>query len=258
MKFFPELRRLVAVAAIAAAVFLFTGCIQTEYLILVKKDGSGTLTLTTGITREWMEQLRKEGNRHTESTPETRREAGEQLAKRLGEGVKVVSIEEFKNERIEGGKIVLRFADITKLTLDTRDETIGKGDGAPETITFEFAGGDRAKLVARIHPRKPEPKTDVPEEVLNKNVAKILPGLKFTLRLQVDGTIVQTDAAHRDGPAGVLLVECRGEDLLKVREDVKTDTPVGLGWPWMAVARAFQHTPGVKVETKDAVTVEFQ
>lgn len=265
MNFLAKLRAKVAALAALTVTFLLTGCLQVEQLIKLKADGSGSIVMTVVMTKEalaMMKEFSKQGGGDAKSPVDemANEEKAKEQAKKLGEGVKFESVEKIKNDIGEGVKMTFSFADITKLkpNLDMQDMGGGGGDAEKEAaMTFEFTKGSPAKLVVKtVHKKsakadKPDDSTDSAEFA---QAAQMMKGMKLTMAIEAGSTITESDGAHRIGNR-VVFAEVPFDEILKDQARFKAMSRAG---DWSEAVKVLKEVPGVKVEPKEAVTIQFK
>ena len=141
-----------------------------------------------------------------------------------------------------------------------------------DPITFRFRAGAPATLVVRM----PEQKTgnaeeeEVREDAVEATEAddaagramalammrEMLRGSRFSVHLVLQGQVVETDATYRDGDR-ITLIELDFDTLLEDTESLERLLDVEDPSPEEAKA-LLARTPGMKVETREEVTVRFQ
>lgn len=250
---------LAAVIAFSVAFFL-TGCLQVEQVIKVKPDGSGTLTMTIVMTKEalaMIKQSAKDTGNDKNPLDDLNDEKGREIARQLGEGVQLEKVEKISNNLGEGAKLIFNFADVTKLKPQTDINDMGPAGAGQEKgagIGFEFTKGSPAKLVVKIlnqkvdNENKPDDLTDGPE------FAQFYKGMKLTLVVEVDGEITDSDATHRAG-SRITLADVPYDQVLKDPAKFKAVDKAGV---WAERVKLLQEVPGVKVDPKETVTIQFK
>ncbi len=252
--------RSVFFAFVALGITLFLpGCLQVEQVIKVKPDGSGTVTVSIVMTNEGikaMAEFAKQSGGEAKSPVDelASEEKAREQAKALGEGVKFEKVEKIKNAIGEGAKMTFSFTDVTKLK-----PSMDMGDGGAEkepAASFEFTKGSPAKLVMKMIRKKAGAAPDVPDtdDSQFQEAAKMMKGMKLTMYIEVDGQITESDAAHREG-SRVTFAEVPFDEILKSPEKFKAMNKAG---EWSEAVKVIKEIPGVKVEPKDTVTIQFK
>lgn len=242
------------------ALLAMTGCMDATREILVKKDGSGTITETTYLGANAMMMMGQMGG--GANGPKLIDEAkmtqqGEAM------GAKFVSAEEIKGPAGEKGvKAVWSFDDINKVKLFMGDAPQGE-DAASKAYSFSFAKEDPAKLT--IKTPVPDmgggvetPEGEAPE--MNKQqlgmMKQMMKGLKARLILKVDGTIGKTTAEHLNAEKNaVTLVDI---DFDKMVEDEDKYIALTKIRDVKKIREEMKGFPGVKGQMAEEVVVEFE
>lgn len=254
---------LAALAAVCTTLFL-SGCLQVEQIIKVKPDGSGTITMTVVMTNEAlkaMAEFSKQGGGDAKSPVDelASEDKAKEQAKKLGEGVKFEKVEKIKNATGEGAKMTFSFTDVTKLkpSMDMQDMGEGGGESSDAAMSFEFTKGSPAKLVVKtLHKKGGDAKPDAPEadDAQFQQAAQMMKGMKLTMAIEVEGQLVETDAAHRAG-SRLIFAEVPFDELLKDPAKFKAMNKAG---EWADAVKVLKEVPGVKVEPKETVTIQFK
>ena len=196
-------------------------------------------------------------------------------AREMGEGVSYVSSSKIDTQDYEGFKAVYAFTDINKVKI--KQDVKGKIPAAPtketsekrEDITFVFTGGKPAELVIKL-PAAPVPsKTDAgdgdkepaqasvqPPEEMKAFMAKLFEGMKMSLAVEVDGTILETNAAYRDG-SKITLLQLDFGKLIKEPEQLQKINRVRPE-TLEDIRKLMKDFPGIKVELNDEVKIKFE
>ncbi len=250
------------------AVFLtlvLTGCFQMEQVIRVKADGSGTISITAVMNAETLKQMLEMAKAAGEDAKspldemmdETKAKEG---AKKFGPGVKFEKMEKIKNASGEGAVVTYSFSDVTKLKVDfdLQDMGSGGGDGeAKEPLTFDFTKGSPAKLTIKATHKAPgeeKPVDDPDADAQLAMAAQMFKGAKITMAVVVDGTITETDAAHHD-TSRITMAEMPFDEVMK---DAKVFKALNKARSWEEACQVLKTVPGVKVEPKLTVKVQFK
>jgi len=204
-----------------AAVMLLTvgGCFESKMVLLVQKDGSGTIEHTMYIAN--MPNLGPmpggDGVKPEDAAaagPKMTKEQAEEAAKAMGEGVTVKSFEALPDrDGRKGWKTVYAVADVTKIKLSPMPSMGPMSAGGAERplVSFEFAKGDSPKLTAVMPPMKapkgpPQagPDADPAQQEMALQMMKlVLKDMRVQLIVKVDSAIKKTNASYvnkkRDG-----------------------------------------------------------
>jgi len=209
-------------------------------------------------------------------------------AAKLGEGITVEKIEKIEKDGKKGARTTYKFADINKLRLRAEDATGGLNEGkggappaataaedpAPETtkkkgdpFRFQMADGKLTitmpkpdttkKDAAKDKPAGEKPKEDAAEKAQSELMMKtMLADMKIAIRVVAESGIASTDASHVEGNS-VTLLEMNFAELIANPDAMKTLEKLEGKSP-DEIAAAFKGVKGVKLETKDKITIKMK
>lgn len=257
------------------------GCIRVNTRIAVKKDGSGTVTervLMNAPLLKTMASSSKEGkNGSPGSMPE--RKSLEKNAAAMGEGVGLKGVRAFSEDGFEGYEAVYVFRDISKVRVSGRPDEKGTADslraaGAAATegdrISFRFIKGMPSRLVIMLPEERslidPVKKKDAPaqqpspeqEKLSLAIIREMFRGTRMTLDIEVEGTVLSTDASCRDAVGRIVLADVDFNRLLDAGNDKAMLMLTGSGSTSGSGKELINRVPGIAGETKKQVSVVFQ
>jgi hypothetical protein len=253
-------RFLLGAICVVAAMFFLSGCFQAEQVINVKPDGSGTVVFTVKVGKAALEQMKALGGGGDANADPLeqmmKKEEAEEMAKKLGEGVKLEKIEPFKEGESVGKRATFSFADINKVKADmSMGPDAGGDDKDKEPIKFEFTKGSPATLIIHSPNKKSKDKPDDPQEDAQMAAAAaMMKDMRITIAVNVQGTLVSTDADNKEGTRITLIDLPVGEAL----KDVKKFKAIDRAADWASAAKLIKEIPGAKVESKQKVKVELK
>ena len=264
-------KRLTSLPAALLALFT-TACLEHEAVIKVNKVGSGTITEQTLFSAEasaMMDQMAALGGGAGKDplSAMTDPESAAEAAKKLGEGVEVEKVEKLDKDGRKGGRVVYKFKDINKVayTMGGSVSDAGKSmqpPGLPEEkkaeqkpMTFTYQDGvltlDNPDNKPAEGEKAEKPEIGEQELAMAQGVFK---DMKMSFKLEFPGGIAESDATHVDGST-VTLAEMEfgklASDPAKLKKLMEIDEPA-------AAASAFKDVDGLKVETKEKVTVKLK
>jgi hypothetical protein len=251
--------RLNVFAALFAA-SMTAGCIQSDRLIKINGDGSGSVIDTVKLGEQAKGMIA--GLEQMDKTPPAEKKAKKD-AKLKEQAVKmgVTFVSDVKSP--DGTeKITWTFTDANKVKLDKVATTGDMGDtkgGSEDWIAFRFAKTPAGALLTVVSPKpvppSPGPKKEQkPEEktAQRAQMKALLAGLKMSMSVEVNGTIVKTDSPYVAGNVVTLMsldfdqMDENGLDKLQAMDDPsKMDT------------KALAGVKGVKFNLGD-VAIEFK
>lgn len=266
MKHLMNLKTQIGLLAALLCTFV-SGCLQVEQTVNLKPDGSGTIVISTVMSKEAMDQIAAFGGANPDNKPKSpvdemmNEDKAKEQAGKMGEGVKFEKAEKIKTDKGEGAKLTFSFTDINKVKMDVSlgDAAPQKADGKPP-VSFQFTKGSPAKLTMTMNqPQKEEKKADDAPEDPNEAqglamMQQMIKGMRITMNLNVDGTLVATNATHKDGNK-ITIMEIPMDELLKDPKKFKASQKAGSFTDAMSILK---DVPGLKMETKPNVTVEFK
>lgn len=267
---------LLRLAALACISTLVTGCINSDTLVKVKPDGSGTIEQTTLMNvqafKPMMQGLEKQG---AAASPGVNEADLEKAAERMG-GVTYVSGEPVKGPNgFEGVKALYSFADINAVRVDQDPHMTGSttgfstspAAGDEEALRFKLTrAGDVSTLVVTF-PDKPggaaqesgqaAPGADATSPQMLAMMKTMFEGFKVAIDLEVLGTIVKTDADYVEGSRVTLLEMDLGtllqdeEKLRQIQSKVKPGASISEVKPYL------KDVKGIKINNP-VVTVVYK
>lgn len=284
------MRRL-AIALVVVAAALSAACFQSETVIRVKADGTGTIEQTNladkqmigmaaGMAKQAVENAGGSGG--VGSTSPNLDNLGDlfdeakirEQASSFGLGVRFVSSEPVAQAGLNGVRATFAFEDVRLLNLNSRqggasatptpqlrfDLEKPAGD-APSTLRIRLPQGSRPPgdaVDAPIDAPRPTAtaRPDLPPEALAM-VRTLFKGARVTVAVEVDGAIVTSDGPTRDG-SRVTIFGLDFEQLLS--DPTKFSALQGLkpGTDFATARKALEGVPGVLLPATSTVTIEFR
>lgn len=268
--------RLAAATALCASSL---ACIGADVLIKVKGDGSGTVEKSLTMNPATLAEMggAKGGKDPTKVTdqellsgpfnPETLKAE----AARMGTGVTFVSATPIREKEKLGVKAVFAFKDVNTLKVNQKPmaEAAPSGKASPEDdLKFSLAKqGGNAVLTLKSKPmdlksgatRKPKetpaPGMDAMAKGMMDMMKPMLKGLRITIAVEVDGTVVKTNSQYASGnrvtyldlDMSALLAD---EKALQAFEDVEGSVE--------QQKAALSKVKGMKVHLDPEMVVEFK
>jgi hypothetical protein len=275
------MKTLIKLLLLSAIALTIAGCIESTTIIRVNRDGSGeveeTFLMKTDVLNMLMGVAETPGDKKEDGAMPVDLEKLERKARAMGEGVSLKSAEEHLTETSRGYRAVFSFTDINKLVVNENpDENVPAADAseedAPETeyITFQFMKGSDSEpaLLTIINPlEEPEEsapvgkgeKTQVSEaanEEMIEMLKEIFRGMRILIALEVDGTILSTGAAYRDG-SKVTLIDMDFTKIIENEELFRKLASADTG-SVEKTKEIIKDIPGIRVELQDQVEIQFQ
>jgi hypothetical protein len=282
------MRHLSILCVVVTSLFL-CGCIQSDTVIRIKPDGSGVIEETVKFSNELLESIKNlskglaEGDANAKDKPQaevqdpvqTMMKDARSREKQYGPDVKFVSAAPVKGKTMSGYKAIYAFKDINKLLINQNPENktaIPPADGkdkAPkkeEIIRFNLAKGPVSTLTVTTPEAKPEnkpaseDKPGQPKPENDPNAAEMMKALfkdmSIRVVLQIDGTIIKTNAMYRD-KSQITLIDMHFGKILeneKVFEKLNAAQPKTIE-EMKALVKGIK---GLKIEMNNPVVVVFK
>ena len=263
--------------ALAAVAVLSTGCIRATYTLNLKPDGSGTIHQTMAMTSVAKQQAglvmgAAEGG-SLMPTEEKLRAAAAQM----GKGVRFVSSSPYQTGGFDGLTAIYAFDDIRTVALSMNkmmaaglDNPMGdKAPGAELKLAFAREG-DLTNLTLIMPPLPSDAESQaaaekaakeagipgaMPPEVMTM-MKQMLNGLLLEVAVNVEGTIVSTNAPFREGNK-LMLMQLDGTELLK--GGVNLGQLMNMTSGGVAnLEETLRKTPGLKFVTIPELKVSFR
>ncbi len=264
--------RLAVVATLAASL---SGCINSATLVRVKPDGSGTIEQTMLMNLAALKGLLAGmgGSTQMKETPGMINEADfKRTAERMG--VRPVSLTPLKDGGFEGAKAIFAFDDITKVRVDQDPQMGGSSSGKSSSTTtnnpirFSLARqGGTSVLTITVDEKTmgaagskvgaTAPKADAMDPAMMQMIKTMFQGFKIAIDLEVEGTIVKTNADYVNGSRVTLLeLDMAGlfEDEAKLRA---LQDKIGPGASISEIKPYLKDVKGVKIN-HPTLTIEFR
>lgn len=251
------------------AALALPSCLQNETTVTLNKDGSGTVVEETYLGAkmlEMMTQFAQPGQPDPVAEMFSEEKAKAKTA-RMGEGVEYVKTEMIDKDGKKGARIHYKFADINKLKVSPSGAVDDMNQQAPddeekeeekETVSFSYADG---KLKVITPPADFEDMQMGDEEggenpEMEAMMKEMMADMRLTLKLKIADGIESTNATYTEGDTVTLFdvqvgkMFAQKDEMKKIAETAKTDMD--------AAKAAFAKLDGIKVETKEDVTITLK
>jgi len=290
------MKKIVEIGVVVLILLGVSGCLQVSTVVKVKPDGSGTIEETFLMNKEFVQQMdsmmgqmtqtMEQGEKKQKSKKkqaekgfnifneaELKKKAGEK-----GEGVKYVSGKKIMADKFEGYKVIYAFKDINKLRFNQNPgESVPSGsggkdkesEGKKEFVTFHFTKGQPSQLIVRLPADKitDKPKSSIEdskkeqvdkqqEEMMMNQMKMMFEGMKISLAVEVQGSIVETNATYREG-SKITLMEMDFGKLIEAPEEFKRFNQVN-PQTLEDAKKLMKDIPGIKVELNKEVMIDFK
>jgi hypothetical protein len=194
-----------------------------------------------------------------------------------GEGVTYTSGKKVITDKFEGYKAIYSFTNINKLKINQNPSESIPSDPSgndneskkkKELVTFHLKKGNPSTLMVRLPAGKGDDKpisSEEPETVKTDNqqsemmmtqMKKMFEGMKITMAIEIQGSIVETNATHRKD-SRITMMELDFGKLLQMPEKLKQFgqlKPESLE----DAKQLMKNLPGIKVELNKEITIKFK
>ena len=219
--------QLVKSLLIGSALLLLAGCFQATTVVRVNPDGSGTVEERVLLSKKLLAQINgmmqgfsPEGGKKPKPLELFEPDKLRAQARSMGEGVVYQSGEKMSTDDFEGFTAIFSFKDINTLKLSQKNaEPPGTAASSEKTrsqpVVFNFTKGPPSTLIIVQRAEKTPQKSAAPDNEMTTSplpgdsgkmseadAAKLMEmfkGMKISMALEVNGTIVETNATYRDG-----------------------------------------------------------
>jgi hypothetical protein len=275
------MRRLV-IALVAVAAALCSACFQSDTVIRVKADGTGTIEQTNVANKQMLGMAAGMAKQAVESSGSDASRAPDldnigdlfdeakirEQASNFGLGVRFVSSTPITQDGLTGARSTFAFEDVRLLNLGNRQN--GSGPPAPQ-LRFELDRGEGGDSMLRVRlpegrrpaddaATTPAPATaarpDLPPEALAM-VRNMFKGARMTIAVEVDGAIVTTDGPKRDG-SRVTVFAVDLEQLLSDPTKFSALQSMKPGSDFATARKALEGVPGVILPETPTLTIQFR
>lgn len=259
---------------------LLLGCVNVTSTLTVRPDGSGTVTermmLPPQVTM-MLQSLQQMGDSTTKNGLFTEDEVRQRIESMPG--LRLESVTMLSNEEGEGYEAVYAFENLNEANYDPAPGGVLPEEAAEShretpfdilsAVDLSFTPGSPATLTIRM-PRN-EDNSEVDDDSLSfgpsddpstsqetRMLRQMLKDSGVRLAVQVEGTIVETNATHRSGSAvtlfdvdfGTLMQDSTAfSRMMSENQSVESTT---------AAYGHLNTLPGVTIEPQETVTIRFQ
>ena len=201
------------VLAVALLSVVLSGCFQIRSVLTVRADGSAQLRDEVTLSGMALMALMDEDTEDDAGPLD--RSAFEDRALALGEGVTLSSFE----PREDGFTAVYEVPDVEALRYSAPELPSGDATASGDElldVSFLFEAGDPATLrivVPKPEPEKPSERDELDDEPTDpeeqtrmiRMMRALMDEARMTIAVEVDGEVVETNAAYADGPRVTVL-----------------------------------------------------
>jgi|APSaa5957512622_1039677.scaffolds.fasta_scaffold02743_3 hypothetical protein len=259
------------------------GCMENTVVIELNKDGSGTIVTRTFLSENMLETMARARDGAPplgEPRVPLNREACEQRAAKMGQGVRLLNVEPVArpSDGARGVKVVYEFDDITAVELPVEPEQPEgtrldplRGRTRADPIAFRYTPGDVGHLLV-IQPfaasagaeEASKHREATPSAEETNALRKAARGMRFRMVVKVKGHIVSTNASSvhtRKGdaaPSYITIFDLNFEELLSNEAATKQMSTISRTENVSKAMTRFRELPGIMLEPEQWVEVAFR
>ncbi len=265
--------QLCMIATAAITLFGLTSCFQVESTISVKKDGSGTITEETILGEQMkmmLEMAAAQGGQAEDPMAKMLDKAkAEARAKKMGEGVELVSLEKIEADGKLSVKTVFKFTDINKLNysagaaLDMGNMPGGAAEQVGDSgLRFKMADGNltiiqkapnNGKDGEAAKDDKAAPAAGAMDPQQLAMMQGMMKDMRITTKINIESGIAKTDATHVDGNT-ITLSDIQMGKIISDPAKLKALQ----GGDFEKTKEALKGIDGIKFEEKESISVEMK
>ena len=258
-----------------AVLMLAGGCLDARTVVLVRRDGSGTVTETVLLDEVVAARVALEGAGISNLVELCTARAGT-----FGRGVRLngSSVRELRQNGMVGYEAAYSFDNVRTLSVAQTPELSCLGRFAPrrtgeaQPVTFDFEGSGYPTLTILV-PQSPVQKAPEPDAGADRKprstvtreemavLRKLLAHLRIVLQVKVDGEIARTTAAFAAGPEEerntITLIDIDAARLLSDDDRLRKVVDIGRVEDVETARARLAGIAGVLSEPRDRVTVRF-
>jgi hypothetical protein len=272
-------KRLVRVAGLMVLLLTMAGCLEVSTIVSVKPDGTGTVAERLLVSKASLSSMHslKDGDKNGQPGQVPDPAELEKKSRELGEGVRFISIHPVETKTHEGYEALFAFRDINLLQVNRNPDSGTSADSASggiapkkkkQYVRFILKEGSPAKLLikmdeeneASLSTSSSAAKSQQNPEQL-KMVANImkefLKGMRVFVAVDIDGSILSTNATHRRGQR-ITLMDVDFDKLIANPEQFALFSSLGPEPSSAEMQKIMKKIPGIKIETNKEIDVSFQ
>lgn len=253
------MKKLVTLMGVALALCGLSSCLESDTVISVKKDGSGTVTETVAIGGQALAMMQM-GVEGADADPfaQYSEESLKEKASSFGEGTEFVSVKKEEKD----GKVIFtslyKFPDINNFVFSA-GSVLGAEEEVEDSEKTKFNLKDGVLTVSVPDPSGEDfdlGADDAEAEQQMAMMAPMLAGMRMTAKLVLEDGIKESDATYRDGNT-VTLFGLNFDELMKNEGGLKAMKKLNVETR-EEVAKAITEVKGFEMETKEKVTLTFE
>lgn len=237
-------------------------CFNVKSTITLKADGSGTLVEEVLFGEQVKAMLAMAPPNQSGEDPFAQMLNKEKLAKRaasMGEGVSVASVEKIDTDGQLGARVTFHFNDINTLRYSQEVNMDGSSEKPASQKSFLlFSLKDNKLTITQQDPKVKAANLLTPEqndaalEAKSAQIMGLMGDMTLLSQMVIEPGISKTNASYVEGNT-IIFTDLA---MAKVLKDKKASKVMVSGDP-KATREALSKVEGIKMETKETITVEF-
>ncbi len=275
------MRTLVKNFSIFLLLLTLTSCIEVQYKMFLRNDGSGRIEETIYMNSAMVQMMKGFMAMGNDSTSQKEfslfdEEELRAAAKKIGKGVRYISGKGLKENGREGHIAVYEFDDINKIKMDEdlsdKASPMGEKNDTPEDdITFKFSKGSPATLIINMPEDEEKNETEVEGEEMEiesetnedldeewtEEMKNMMKDFRIAIMIEFEGDIIETNATYVDGST-VTLLEMDFDKIMDDPEKLKKLKSLDDNSSFEETKELLKDVPGIKFETNQEVKVVFE
>jgi hypothetical protein len=270
---------LIRLAGFIVLLFTMAGCLEVSTVVSVKPDGTGTIAERMLMSKASLGQMSSltEGGKKGQAGQMPDKSALEKKSREIGEGVRFISVRSVVTKTHEGYEALYAFSDINLLQLNRNPDSgvsadSASGDQAPKKkkqyVRFIFKKGIPSRLSIVMDQEKEaslstSPAVAKPQQnpeqlkMATSIMKQFLKGMRVFMAVDIDGSILSTNATHRKEKR-ITLMDVDFDKLLSKPKQFASFTALGPDPASEEMQKIMKKIPGIKLETQKEVQVSFQ
>ncbi len=270
---------LIRVAGFIVLLFTMAGCLEVSTVVSVKPDGTGTIAERLLMSKASLGQMNSlaEAGKKGPAGQMPDKAALEKKSQEIGEGVRFISVRPVVTKTHEGYEALYAFRDINLLQLNRNPDSAVSADSASgnqapkkkkQYVHFIFKEGTPSRLVIVMDQEKEAESFSSPEaakpqqnaeqlKMATSIMKQFLKGMRVFLAVDIDGSIVSTNATYRKEKR-ITLMDVDFDKLLANPKQFASFTTLGSDPSSREMQKIFKNIPGIKLESQKEVEVSFQ
>ena len=268
---------LIRVAGFVVLLFTMVGCLEVSTVVSVKPDGTGTIAERLLMSKASLGQMNSltEGGKKGQRGQMPDKVALEKKSQEIGEGVRFISVRPVVTQTHEGYEALFAFRDINLLQLNrtpdsgvSADSASGAQASKKKYVHFIFKEGPPSRLVIAMDQEKEVGSSNVsaaakpqqnPDQLkmATSIMKQFLKGMRVFMAVDIDGTILGTNATYRKEKR-ITLMDVDFDKLLANPKQFASFTALGSDPSSREMQKIFKNISGIKLETQKEVEVSFQ